>query len=1110
LPCLRFTVLIVKVKIMGRPCTSKWTKDRSRYPASRIAAAMARICPDIGSWLTESYKVRGGLYQLLGRSFLTHVTPVDCMQLQSMVIRNCESIKVLFLREVNEISGLLPSPVAHSTPKPVRNTLDRCGFCAGFSEGTWVQCSSCPTWYHTLCLRLDIKKVEKDPSWLCPKCSGVSNVSFPSRMLKSVSIRRLDANEISLLTLHQTNLYESNIALEKENNAEQRIHETPLRPDVASNGRSCLSTRNKLIFNITSSPDDANVGGASASKSDSSKSSILGVPKNQLFCIHSDEDRDETVHSSESKDEHSLKEGKVAFNLRDVPSEMTFPFPYRVWKQLHYLNDDNVHKLNVDWTDFMRRQIRENGNPYCNWRMKWYKIKGAVPHFRAAGMCRHNNCGCLKFRAHTNFLPCKTKLCNIYVRFEGQFLHKKSDMITNPIMHSRRHTLKQKLLNKNAAAVATSLHRHADMEAVRAGNMSSLPMRKILQQMTYEAKIEQDNDKDPLVDLRMEMEKEIANKDHYIREFSQTPLRVVTFPGKSFEVIRCLASYKHPIILHIDATGSLIRKLPVVVGNKRVYVYSVVLKNPAPKIPPVAIAEFIQNTHTAAGISTSLNTIFDAMYSEFGPNFKSRLLMRVETDFSKALIGGVLQSLFRTNLFEFLNRCWNAAIHGFSPYPVNLHVCRTHVIMFLSEMLKKCYSKESTALKPLRNILYAILVSYKMESIVFRVELLLGILSQKYLSEEVAENINKLRDSTPGTYASKNSLRWKSFDTSITKLGSIHKCSLFGKFFYNLCSDVKQHDEHGQRREQKIGRYIRASKLNLEGRLNEFEAHVIGYFEHKGVHSIRTPKFTRKLRKVLKPITSSSMMKCNDEEQEIWFDTKRRRVGQPSVPVFKTFIENRVRESVQEASIIMKAIQFVLVGDFYNARVTWVGELLNKLEVGVNNLWGCEDEFSTDCLKPLFRKLKLVTACNEHTNKILLVSPLEIGETCIADAVRHINEINYMPQNCNVKGCTNLVKTYHELCDNDIFTMPVVVFKYKPVLVNGVMVSVETHDEMPKLVNILGKPYKLFAATLFQMNHFITVFLNNDIWYVYDGRCKHVVTSVPSYQSISSAFYAQE
>ncbi|CAG7720169.1 unnamed protein product, partial [Allacma fusca] len=34
-------------KIMGRPGTSKWSKDWSRYPHSRIAAAMANTCQDL-------------------------------------------------------------------------------------------------------------------------------------------------------------------------------------------------------------------------------------------------------------------------------------------------------------------------------------------------------------------------------------------------------------------------------------------------------------------------------------------------------------------------------------------------------------------------------------------------------------------------------------------------------------------------------------------------------------------------------------------------------------------------------------------------------------------------------------------------------------------------------------------------------------------------------------------------------------------------------------------------------------------------------------------------------------------------------------------------------
>ncbi|CAG7725123.1 unnamed protein product [Allacma fusca] len=571
-------------KIMGRPCKSKWAKDRSRYPATKIAAAMATICGDMKRWLTESWRVKGGLYQQLGRTFLTHVTPADCMQLASMVSRNCDNIKVLFLREVNDITGILPSPVAHSTPKPIRNFSDRCGYCVGFSEGNWVQCTSCPTWYHTLCLRLDVKTVEKDSSWLCPKCSGISNVSFPSRMLESVSIRRMDADEISHITVNKTNVYESKPALVESMEGddalsamiEQGLDDTPVRQIVESNPRSMLSTRHRLIFISSSSSEAASVGVASEDESDSANE-IIGHIKKKLICMNYDEDTNIANNGSQDEcDQLSIAEA-TSFKFRDVPSEMKFPFPYSVWKKLHYLNSDSVHKLHVDWTDFMRQKIRENGNPYCNWRMQWYKIKGVVPHFRAAGVCRHNSVGCLKFRAYTDFIPCKNQLCTIYVRFEGKFRHKHGDMITNPIMHSRRDVLKQTLLQKNAAAVATSLHREADMESVRAGNMSSLPRRKILQQMTYEAKIKQDNDKDAIADLRLEMENELASNSPYIREFSQTPLRVVTFPDKSFDVIRCLISYKHPIILHIDATGSLIRKLPVVVGKKRLYVYSVVL-----------------------------------------------------------------------------------------------------------------------------------------------------------------------------------------------------------------------------------------------------------------------------------------------------------------------------------------------------------------------------------------------------------------------------------------------------------------------------------------------------------------------------------------------------
>ncbi|CAG7830566.1 unnamed protein product [Allacma fusca] len=100
-----------------------------------------------------------------------------------MFIRNCDNLKVLFLREVNEITGILPSPKAHSTPKPARNQSDRCGFCLGFADANWVQCTRCPTWYYALCLRIDFKKVETDAHCLCPKCTDLPHESFPSRFV---------------------------------------------------------------------------------------------------------------------------------------------------------------------------------------------------------------------------------------------------------------------------------------------------------------------------------------------------------------------------------------------------------------------------------------------------------------------------------------------------------------------------------------------------------------------------------------------------------------------------------------------------------------------------------------------------------------------------------------------------------------------------------------------------------------------------------------------------------------------------------------------------------------------------------------------------------------
>ncbi|CAG7787129.1 unnamed protein product [Allacma fusca] len=181
---------------MVRPRKQRWS--RAKVPTSTLVEAMAAISRVPLDWMQANLRKSGGVYDRLVRVFYVSATPLDRKLLWTMYTNNRDGIRTAYLRCIHEITGILPSPVAHSTPKPKKPKDERCGYCLGHAEGGWVQCGHCPTWYHDFCVRVDLTHVA-NTDWLCPKCSDISVVSLPSRVLHSVSVRRMAADEISAM-----------------------------------------------------------------------------------------------------------------------------------------------------------------------------------------------------------------------------------------------------------------------------------------------------------------------------------------------------------------------------------------------------------------------------------------------------------------------------------------------------------------------------------------------------------------------------------------------------------------------------------------------------------------------------------------------------------------------------------------------------------------------------------------------------------------------------------------------------------------------------------------------------------------------------------------------
>ena len=100
----------------------------------------------------------------------------------------------------------------------------------------------------------------------------------------------------------------------------------------------------------------------------------------------------------------------------------------------------------------------------------------------------------------------------------------------------------------------------------------------------------------------------------FIREFLLVPdkhFRLVLFPDSTVEILTELSSMKRHLVGHCDATGSLIRQLPPVFGEKKIFNYVVSVTHPKDKEPPIAMLEIITNNHTADSIRECLKIFVD-------------------------------------------------------------------------------------------------------------------------------------------------------------------------------------------------------------------------------------------------------------------------------------------------------------------------------------------------------------------------------------------------------------------------------------------------------------------------------------------------------------------
>ena len=170
----------------------------------------------------------------------------------------------------------------------------------------------------------------------------------------------------------------------------------------------------------------------------------------------------------------------------------------------------------------------------------------------------------------------------------------------------------------------------------------------------------------------------------YIQMISRYPLIIHMYCEEQLFFLKLIEKSK--LKLHLDATGSVVRKLDR--DEKNFLYYALTLQHPIAKISPIPLAEMLTNEQTNVEITHFLNRWYYDV---------RRILNRdicpsqVEVDFSWALLHSICKIFNRQHLEDYLNTCWQyiqtSQTEKYWDKSI-LHICSAHLMNRISYKLE--------------------------------------------------------------------------------------------------------------------------------------------------------------------------------------------------------------------------------------------------------------------------------------------------------------------------------------------------------------------------------------------------------------------------------------
>lgn len=420
--------------------------------------------------------------------------------------------------------------------------------------------------------------------------------------------------------------------------------------------------------------------------------------------------------------------------------------------------------------------------------------------------CRHKNCKIFKLSGRP-----KDILTDAFIDFELKEFGKENHvgMLAQPVTGLKKKRLAKDVKKTTPRQFVLNRVHELSPTKVLSGNIGYKISDSYARKLRSEAVAINDFSKLDFEDLKHIQKDEISKNENFIQNIFTAPFHVILINEINLKLLAEKKGFKiEDCILHIDATGSVVRKL--FENQKQIYFYSICIRcPPANKRDPgslIELAAMISSSHTQISIGNFLSIFKMKIVQIFKkwPVFKDAV-----SDFSYATVNAMLLNFNSTTLTEYLQNKFQMfncpSENNDLKMLIEIHLCAAHFFKNFVNIVKS-YKFGRTQSRILKQIFGTFFRMHDWDHLKIFLRLFIQLISnpskndlffstfesiEKYVShiDHAEDNENKDNENKDNENSAEDLLKMDFYSSENEKTTkSIFKNSPF----YRMCNDIQQ------------------------------------------------------------------------------------------------------------------------------------------------------------------------------------------------------------------------------------------------------------------------------------------------------------------------------